>query len=146
MEIVNIEATKLSKKAIQEFLGLLNGKYGFFDMYHNYGPAACFCTEEYLVVIMSESNYSDARGGGGVERNNSIALYTHSFEKVAASPQVNYRHRSSDRYDNYHKHYIEILELIKDGDVLKVRVKTGAGSVGVVNLVALEKPKQNEEK
>ncbi len=141
MEIKNIVATKLSEETISLFLESLKGKYGFFDMYYNYGPCDCFCTDEYLAVIISQSNYSDARGGGGIERNNSISLYNHKLEKVASSAEVNYRHRSSDRYDNYYNQYVEILEVIKKGDSLSVMVKTGKGTIATVDLAVEEKSK-----
>ena len=95
MDIKNIAITKLSEEVLLKFLESLKSKFGFFDMYYNLGPRNCFCTEKFIVVIISESNYSDR--GGGIERNNSIKLYDHQFQLIAQSPEVNYRHRSEQR-------------------------------------------------
>lgn len=132
MEARNFSATQLSEDVIKKFLESLNGKHGYFDMYHNYGPSACLCAPGIIAVVMHDSNWSDC--GGGIERNNSIQIFNETFEIMAQSDQVNYRDRSNGKYDNYYNQYREILDIKELKNSFDIKVKTGDGHERVISV------------
>ncbi len=123
METKNLAVTTVSQEKINTFLESLNGKCGYFDMYHFWGPSDCFCIPGAITVIKDEHNWSDM--GGGIERNNSIIVFNEELEPIAATPEVNYRHRSSSDYDNYFNEYREILDVSEAKGGFNVKVMTG---------------------
>lgn len=132
MEAKNLAVTKVSEEQINTFLESLNGKCGYFDMYHFWGPTNCFCVPEAIAVVMDEHNWSDC--GGGIERNNSIKIFNEKLEIIAESAGVNYRHRSDGRYDNYFNEYREILDVKKTSGGFDIKVMTGVGRERTVHV------------
>jgi hypothetical protein len=137
MQIIN--KSKLSNEQLEEFLKKQDFKFGYFDMYHNGGATGCFALDEFVVVLMHESNWSDARGGGGIERKSGVYLFNGNLEKLSDNWLKEYRDRSSSNRDDYSRHLTEIVDVVC-GDQIVVKCKTGTGGTRQI-ILSKEKSK-----
>lgn len=123
-----INKTRFSDEELDTFLEKQNKSFGMDEMYYSQGPIFCLASNDLIVVLMAEDNYSSFRNSGGTEMKTGVYLFDENLQEIGKTWLKAWRDRNNADRDDYSFRLYEAISVKEKGDEVLVDCVAGGNS------------------
>lgn len=140
-----INKSRFSDEELDNFLEKQNRDSGMDEMHYSQGPIFCFASNDLIVVLMAEDNYSSFRNHGGTEMKTGVYLFDENLQEIGKTWLKAWRDRNNADRDDYSFRLYEVISVKEKRNEVLVNCVAGGNSTRKV-VVKIESFKRTKKR